>query len=463
MTRQRHENKGLRKVCEHPRRQWSKCEHPWHFNFKPRDPARRCPTSRDGSYRFSLDRHLGRHIDSKSEAEDEAAKIRMSIKAGTFGKPVSNDSMTLQQLTDTYLERYVDIERAARRAAYAGLLNTICRTELPRPTGGSAALGTWRLADIVTDTVLRFREVRRAAGSGLVGTNRHLGMLRAMFNWAIGAGYVDTSPFQRGTKAVVKLAKETSRNRRLDTDEERRLLAQCSPHLRAIVVAAIDTGMRRGEILSLQWKQIEGLRFKDDAVSWLPKAEVVLLAEKTKTRRHRRVPISSRLRAILEMRYLDPAGKPMPGDAFVFGTEIGTRLLGFRRAWHTAVLRAHGHTPTYTKTANLTPGSRAALNAVDLHFHDLRREAGSRWLDGGVPLHTIRDWLGHTNISQTSTYLAGTSATQHDAMARFEAHQAALQRIATEAGTAHHNRASSAAGEEEKLSKNTVSVETAIM
>ena len=33
-----------------------------------------------------------------------------------------------------------------------------------------------------------------------------------------------------------------------------------------------------------------------------------------------------------------------------------------------------------------------------------------------MPLHTIKDWLGHTNISQTSTYLAGTAQTQHDAM-----------------------------------------------
>ena len=56
---------------------------------------------------------------------------------------------------------------------------------------------------------------------------------------------------------------------------------------------------------------------------------------------------------------------------------------------------------------NLTAASRATLATIDLHFHDLRREAGSRWLEGGVPLHTIRDWLGHTSIAQTSTYLSG--------------------------------------------------------
>ncbi len=39
-------------------------------------------------------------------------------------------------------------------------------------------------------------------------------------------------------------------------------------------------------------------------------------------------------------------------------------------------------------------------------YHIESREAGSRWLDAGVPLHRIRNWLGHANISQTSTYLA---------------------------------------------------------
>ncbi|HYB96410.1 MAG TPA: tyrosine-type recombinase/integrase [Vicinamibacterales bacterium] len=67
----------------------------------------------------------------------------------------------------------------------------------------------------------------------------------------------------------------------------------------------------------------------------------------------------------------------------------------------------------------------------DLHFHDLRREAGSRWLEGGVPLQTVRDWLGHTNVAQTSTYLASTLQGQHDVMARFEQVRATLQQSAT--------------------------------
>ena len=169
-------------------------------------------------------------------------------------------------------------------------------------------------------------------------------------------------------------------------------------------------------------------------MTWAERASLMLPFGKTKTRRDRRIPISSRLRAILEMRRCDPAGRPMPLESYVFGNAIGEQVKSHKRAWATAVLRAHGQEVAYTATGNLTAASRESLTAIDLHFHDLRREAGSRWLEGGVPLHTIRDWLGHTNIAQTSTYLAGTAKTQHDAMRRFEERRTPLQPFATDVG-----------------------------
>jgi integrase len=280
----RHDNKGLRKLCEHPRRQWAKCEHPWHFNFKPRGGR---------PYRFSLDTHLGRHIDSKSEAEDEAAKIRMSIKAGTFGHATPRNEMTLRQLADTYLERYVAVDHANTAQEFRYSLGTICRTVVRRPTSGSAPLGDWRVADIVTDTIERFRETRLAQKTGVVGVNRNVRQLRAVFNWAIRVGYCETTPFKRGSEPVVKLAQEAKRSRRLHDGEEAALFAICAAHLRAVIDAALETGMRLGEILSLQWEQVEGLRIAASTITWLAKAEIFLPKEKTKTKRDRRIPISA--------------------------------------------------------------------------------------------------------------------------------------------------------------------------
>ena len=231
--------------------------------------------------------------------------------------------------------------------------------------------------------------------------------------------------------------------------------------------------MRRGEMLSLQWKQVEGLKVDGSTLTWGERAELVLPWTKTKTKRDRGIPISSRLKSILEMRRFDPAGQPLPTDAYVFGNAIGQRVKSVKRTWYTAVLKAHGHKPTFTKkridektvvrTTNLSPESRATLAAINLHFHDLRREAGSRWLEGGVPLHTIRDWLGHTSIAQTSTYLAGTMQTQHNAMKQYEERRAGLQQFATGSKTGGRKRQQPAARRGTKPNKTGIGREAPIM
>ena len=72
-------------------------------------------------------------------------------------------------------------------------------------------------------------------------------------------------------------------------------------------------------------------------------------------------------------------------SCYVFGDEAGLQVGNVKRAWETAVLKAHGHTPQWTKSKALAPASRAVLDSIDLHFHDLRHEAGSRLLEAGWP------------------------------------------------------------------------------
>ena len=200
--------------------------------------------------------------------------------------------------------------------------------------------------------------------------------------------------------------------------------------------------MRVGEILSLQWRQIR----------WRPRAEIFLPAQKTKATKDRRIPMSKRLQAVVEMRRFDPAGQAMPMDSYVFGNEIGEQVKSTKRAWATAVLKSHGKTPTWVK-GQLSPASRDEYRAIDLHFHDLRREAGSRWLEGGVPLHKIRDWLGHANIAQTSTYLAGTETGDDEAMRRYEERRGAWQKLGTLVEKVGSQGPRSAAGRDRKANK----------
>jgi integrase len=116
----------------------------------------------------------------------------------------------------------------------------------------------------------------------------------------------------------------------------------------------------------------------------------------------------------------------------VFGNEVGQRVGSIKVAWQAACRRA---------------------GVVDLHFHDLRREAGSRWMEAGVPLATIQRWLGHTNISQTSVYLTTTTVGEHNAMRQFEERLGRLIPIDTEVGRGHHQGPPSAATREKKPAK----------
>ena len=113
----------------------------------------------------------------------------------------------------------------------------------------------------------------------------------------------------------------------------------------------------------------------------------------------------------------DPAGKDYKPDAYVFG-ELGQRVKNVKRAWATAVLKAHGHTPEWTKETAWRR-RRSGAEGIDLHFHDLRHEGASRMLEAGWPLHHIQHMLGHASLEQTSTYLNVEQTGCRTSMRRF--------------------------------------------
>lgn len=436
---------GLRKICGCKPAAWTKGAHPYHFAYKWAGVR----------YRFSLDRVLPTPVRLKGDAEAAANQIRAAIQAGTFRMPDTVppasvtaqtsgpilSTLTLTQLLETYRTQYLCIHRPDTLKNTSYQIGAILRTVLERPNGERRPFGDWLVCDITTDTIEAYRTVRLQQVT--TGVNRDLQLLRHLFNWATSKKrrLASDNPFLDGVKPAIRLQTETARTRRLQTGEETRLLNVCKPHLQALVVAAIETGCRKGELLSLQWWQVR----------FAPKPEIFLPAYKTKTKTDRTIPISTRLRAILEMRRTDPTGCPLPDAAYVFGTPTGEPIGSFKRAWECALLKMAGYTPQYVvrvvngpdgprrhATAALTPECRAHLHAINLTFHDLRRTAGSRWLDAGVALHRIQRWLGHANISQTSTYLAANATDDDDAMRRFEEAHARLAQLGTAGATSGH-------------------------
>jgi integrase len=438
-----HHNDGLQKRCGCPRRQWAKCSHPWYFNFGYRGKG----------VRLSLNKHANKPLGywmPKSEAETLRDTIRAAVRAGTFceaPQPLAapTNSLTVEDVTQRYLDsvRADPARRPQRLRTLLAQLALICRTVIPGARGSLVRVGDLPVADVVVGHLDAFRDARRAwlkqkeaerqvrvrrltdarqeakalprgqrgrhmeearrsaprvspevphRRGGETGCNRHLELLRLVFNFAIRKGYREReNPFLRHGQRVVQFAREQGRHRRLLPEEVARLLAEAGPHLQSLIVAALESGCRRGELLSLRWRDI-----LVDARGGFQ--TISLRAENTKTDTARRVPISPRLRAVLEMRGTGPDGKPLGPDAFVFGDESGRRVGEFKMAWYGTLRRA---------------GIR------DLTFHDLRHEFGSRLIEAGVSLLTVSHLYGHKSIATTARYLNASETVVEREMASF--------------------------------------------
>ena len=215
-------------------------------------------------------------------------------------------------------------------------LEALLAVEIPARGGTTIALGDEPLSEVTRADIQALQNVwlarkRGRNKGGYCGLRNIIRRVRRLFNWAIEEGYVNQTPFRREGRAVIKLDRsvETGRTRRLEAGDEGRLLKHADSYIHDLIIGLLDTGCRRGELLGLRWKDV---RLKDGVI--------VLRAEATKTNTTRAVPISQRLKAILEMRRHGPDGKELGPDAYVFGTETGERRRDTRNAWLAACEKA---------------------------------------------------------------------------------------------------------------------------
>ena len=383
MTRHRHN--GLRKICRCPRRQWPKCGHSYHFAF----------FHRERPYRYSLSRLLDRPVTTYQDARAEADRLRAAIRGGTFPQPTTPapTAETLETFAALWFERVVaQTKRSA--SSDAAMLRRICAFRLERP-GGAVRFGAVPIGSVTEDDLEVFLGHLRAEGLAASTRNHYLQTFRSLSHWGMRKRYLTQSWFSLGSD--LRRERHGKRNRRLTEPEEVQLLAAAKPRLYRLMVAAVETGCRLGELLRLRWKDCS-----------LSRREITV--QTSKPGPGRLVPIAERLVAVLELARYDPAGRELPSDAYVFGNQVGGHVGSIKKAWQTAVLKAYGHQPKWLRpSGQLTPELRATYQKIDLHFHDLRHEAASRWLEAGIPLHHVRALLGHSNIATTDTYLNAVS------------------------------------------------------
>ena len=217
--------------------------------------------------------------------------------------------------------------------------------------------------------------------------------MRRMMRFAYGKGWIVKDIFFNAN--VIEISNEIERVRLLSKDEENRLLENCqgertvtykrkkrsnpneleeitstfsldNPHLKAMIILAIDSGMRRGEIFKLRWQDID---FDNNLIR--------IVGTHTKTERERIVPLSQRAKDELEkLKEISKGENPFPFTDIKRSFATAKRLAGIE----------------------------------DLHFHDFRRTAITRWLQQGTPLAFAGKFAGHSQLQTTMKHYTATDA-----------------------------------------------------
>jgi integrase len=191
--------------------------------------------------------------------------------------------------------------------------------------------------------------------------NRIMCRLRHMFNRAVDWDLLDPSPM----KGIKFLPENNYRLRYLSREECDRLVQSCiAPHLRAIVTVALHTGMRSGEIRSLQWHDLD-----------FDSGFIIIRDSKNGEPRH--IPMDS---TVVDLFRNYPRTS---GSEFVFTNAAGGRLGWVQHGFRKALARA---------------------GISDLHVHDLRHTFASAWMMAGGELYALKDILGHKTIAMTQRY-----------------------------------------------------------
>lgn len=346
---------------------------------------------------------LQRRGQSKAHARDLLQALLRDIDA-TEGQAPRNERKAFTELCDYFEKHYV------KAAEYVD----------GRKVGGVRSLGTakgqlnvlrdyfgsCRLRSITHGDVRQFRaarlaqETRTKTQRTIASVNRELSMLRRMLNVAQREGWILRSPFAAGD-SLISLADENKRERILTRDEEVKLLAACETpqraHLKAILICALDTGMRQGEIFSLRWRDVD-----------LEERLLNIQAFHTKTMKERQVAMTTRLAIELERL---KASAPDDRDGLVFGI-----LDNVKRSFTAA---------------------RSKAGLKDLRFHDLRHTAATRLVGAHIPLSEVGRVLGHTQANTTYRYVNANVETAKRAAAALDAFNAEANEAAPAAELVH--------------------------
>ena len=307
---------------------------------------------------------------TQRDSIDWARRTEDEMVRGVYIQRSQSEKLILEKALERYLK-----EISPTKAI------TTQDSDITRSKPLISALGKYSLAAISTDLVASYRDQRLATISektrnpiSASSVRLELALLSHLFTtaireWNLGLTY---NPVLN----IRKPAPAPGRNRRLTQDEEERMLNAVDRHSNPmfgwIVKTALFTAMRAGEITSLRRGQID------------LKKRIIHLP-KTKNGEARNVPLTLRATDVIRQALENPV-KSIDTDLIFYG-EPGKD--GKRRPY------------VWEKTWNALV-KREGL--IDLHFHDLRHEAVSRFVEAGLSDQKVSAISGHKSMQMLKRY-----------------------------------------------------------
>lgn len=285
-------------------------------------------------------------FDTKIQADQWSRQIESEMDRGVFISRTEAETTTLTEAIDRYILDYIprlsDPKREENRARV-----------LQR-----RVIATRFLSSIRGKDVAEFIKERQDEGTGANTIRLDLALLSRLFEVAGSDWGMESlsNPVKRANKPKLP----SGRSRRLEGDEEARLLAVCPSPFREVVSFALETAMRREEIASMNWNQVD-----------LKKRSALL--PNTKNGETRSVPLSPNALEILR-------ALPRNVSGSVFGMDKANI------------------------TRNMLIAARKA-GIKDLRFHDLRHEATSRLFENtDLDVMEVRAITGHKAMQMLARY-----------------------------------------------------------
>lgn len=334
---------------------------------------------------------------AKAESKSHAKRLReeLSEKYNLRGEDaIDGNKLIFRQVADKYQERklfeavYHGEGNSKRKiGGVRSLKPALHYLNVLREHFGSKLLKNISHADIEDFKIKRLQTpTKRGGARSISDVNRPLTLMKTIMKFSKQQGWIQFSPFEMG-KPLISMADEVRRERILTNEEEIRLLSVCNKrrsHLKPLIITALDTAMRRGELIKLTW----------DSVNFAA-STINIVALNTKTARARMVGMTDRV--IKELQILwEQSPKDLSG--LVFGIKDN-----FKKSFASACKEAE---------------------IKNFHFHDARHHSITKMINLGIAPMEIMKISGHTQISTFARYINPDTSSIQKIADRLSAYQA---------------------------------------